>query len=158
MEWARALPSQTIYNALRNAKPVTPISTFAKTRNFRRLYEQAPPPKGLCVIGDAACCFNPVMVGTPQHSSDLHIQCVLLRLHGTAWYSVQSQRNSDFSVVHRHSFSPHLALCCCTLLKDCKSCMAGCPGLPICDAQHGVLRLQPISMSSPAYLIQCQQV
>ena len=70
MEWARTLPSPTIYNALSKAKPITPISTFAKTRNFRRMYEQAPPPKGLCVIGDAACSFNPVMVRS------LCLQCV----------------------------------------------------------------------------------
>lgn len=62
MDWVRNLPSPTIYDAIKDAKPITPISTYAKTHNFRRQYETAPPPKGLCVIGDAACCFNPVMV------------------------------------------------------------------------------------------------
>ena len=62
LEFARKLPSPTIYNALRQAKPLTPIISFAKTRNFRRLFEQVPPPKGLCVVGDAACCFNPINV------------------------------------------------------------------------------------------------
>lgn len=54
LEFARKLPSPTIYNALRQAKPLTPVISFAKTRNFRRLFEKVPPPTGLCVVGDAA--------------------------------------------------------------------------------------------------------
>ena len=64
LDFARSLPCKKIYNALRQAKPLSPITTFSKTRNFRRLYDKVPPPKGLCVVGDAACCFNPVYVSS----------------------------------------------------------------------------------------------
>lgn len=63
LEHARSLPSQTIYNALRSGKIVSKIRKYAKTGNFRRQFDKVPPPEGLCVIGDAACFFNPVNVG-----------------------------------------------------------------------------------------------
>ena len=62
LEFARSLPSQTIYNALHNGKIVSKISRYAKTGNFRRRFDKVSPPQGLCVIGDAACYFNPVNV------------------------------------------------------------------------------------------------
>ncbi|KAL3145131.1 hypothetical protein ABBQ38_001735 [Trebouxia sp. C0009 RCD-2024] len=60
LEWAGNLPSPTIHDTLVKAKPVSPISSYSKTDNFRRLFEKTPPPSGLCVIGDAACYFNPI--------------------------------------------------------------------------------------------------
>lgn len=64
LDFARSLPSPVIYDTLLQAKPVSPISTYAATGNFRRLFEAAPPPNGLCVIGDATCYFNPINVRT----------------------------------------------------------------------------------------------
>lgn len=70
MEWARNLPSPVIYDTLVKAKPVSPISSYSKTDNFRRLFEKTPPPAGLCVVGDAACYFNPIFVSAPcQHET-----------------------------------------------------------------------------------------
>ena len=62
LQFAKDLPSPVIYEALVHAKPVSPISAYRKTGNFRRLFEKAPPPNGLCVIGDANCYFNPINV------------------------------------------------------------------------------------------------
>lgn len=69
LEWARNLPSPVIYDTLKKAKPVSPISSYSKTDNFRRLFEKTPPPAGLCVVGDAACYFNPIFVSVRSHDS-----------------------------------------------------------------------------------------
>lgn len=62
LDFARQLPSPTIHNALKQAKPISKILSYTKTGNVRHQFEKAPPPDGLCVIGDAACYFNPVNV------------------------------------------------------------------------------------------------
>ncbi len=62
LDYARNLPSPTIHNAIAKATPVSPILSYSKTGNFRRLFEKQPPPEGLCVIGDAVCHFNPINV------------------------------------------------------------------------------------------------
>ncbi len=64
LEFARNLPNPLICQTILRAKPVSSISAYSGTDNFRRLFEAAPPPSGLCVIGDAACYFNPVNVRT----------------------------------------------------------------------------------------------
>lgn len=70
LQFAKDLPSPTIYEAIRHAKPVSDISAYRNTGNFRRLFEKAPPPNGLCVIGDAVCCFNPINVSLSTRKSN----------------------------------------------------------------------------------------
>jgi 2-polyprenyl-6-methoxyphenol hydroxylase-like FAD-dependent oxidoreductase len=46
---------------IKDAEPLTPIRGYRRTENQRRHYERVRPwPKGLVVLGDAACAFNPV--------------------------------------------------------------------------------------------------
>lgn len=64
LEFAQNLPNPLIWKTLVRAKPVSSTSAYSGTDNFRRLFEAAPPPSGLCVLGDAVCYFNPVNVRT----------------------------------------------------------------------------------------------
>lgn len=61
LEFARELSDPFIYDAIRDAEPVSPIYGYRRTENQWRHYERLPRwPGGLVVMGDAACGFNPV--------------------------------------------------------------------------------------------------
>ncbi len=61
LEFARSLRSPVLYEAIRDAEPLTPITAFRRTANHRRHYERlATWPRGFVVTGDAACAFNPI--------------------------------------------------------------------------------------------------
>lgn len=61
LDFARSLRSTLIYEAIRNAEPLTPITGYRGTENRRRHYEQLKRwLERLIVIGDGACAFNPV--------------------------------------------------------------------------------------------------
>jgi len=61
LEFARSLRSQALYQAIKNAQPLTPIISYRATENRLRHYERLNPwPERLIVVGDATCAFNPV--------------------------------------------------------------------------------------------------
>jgi len=61
LEFARNLRTPLIYEAIRNAEPLTPIHGYRRTANVRRYYERLDLwPEGFIVLGDALCAFNPV--------------------------------------------------------------------------------------------------
>ncbi len=61
LEFARSLPDPTLYNAIRDAEPLTPIYGYRRTENQLRHYERLEHwPDNLVALGDAVCAFNPV--------------------------------------------------------------------------------------------------
>jgi 2-polyprenyl-6-methoxyphenol hydroxylase-like FAD-dependent oxidoreductase len=60
-EFLKTLRTQTVYNAVKDAKPVGEIARFVLPSSVRRHFEKLQTfPPGLLVIGDGVCRFNPV--------------------------------------------------------------------------------------------------
>ncbi|MEG4115101.1 MULTISPECIES: 2-polyprenyl-6-methoxyphenol hydroxylase-like oxidoreductase [unclassified Microcoleus] len=61
LEFARSLPTPTIYDAIKDAEAITPIYSYRGTENRLRHYDRLSRyPENLAVIGHAVCAFNPV--------------------------------------------------------------------------------------------------
>lgn len=61
LEFARALISPVIFDAIREAEPCSPIRGFRNTENRWRHFERlASWPRRFVVIGDGVCAFNPI--------------------------------------------------------------------------------------------------
>jgi 2-polyprenyl-6-methoxyphenol hydroxylase-like FAD-dependent oxidoreductase len=61
LEYARSLPEPSLYEAIKEAEPVTPIVTYKYAANRWRHYERmARLPEGFVILGEAVCSFNPI--------------------------------------------------------------------------------------------------
>jgi flavin-dependent dehydrogenase len=61
LDFARNLRSPRLYEAIRDAQPLTPIYGYRRTENCLRHYERLRCwPERFVVLGDAVCTFNPV--------------------------------------------------------------------------------------------------
>ncbi|MBO0778825.1 MAG: FAD-dependent oxidoreductase [Ktedonobacteraceae bacterium] len=60
LAFARSLVKPDLYEAIKDAKPLSPIAIHKVPTDRWRHYERAHMPDGLIVLGDAACSFNPI--------------------------------------------------------------------------------------------------
>jgi 2-polyprenyl-6-methoxyphenol hydroxylase-like FAD-dependent oxidoreductase len=61
LEFARSLRAPIIYEAIKNAQPISPVYSYRRTENCWHHYEKLSRfPEGLIVLGDAVCALNPV--------------------------------------------------------------------------------------------------
>jgi 2-polyprenyl-6-methoxyphenol hydroxylase-like FAD-dependent oxidoreductase len=61
LEFARSLAQPDLYEAVKDAEPVTPLAVYKYSANRWRRYERMERlPEGFILIGDAVCSFNPV--------------------------------------------------------------------------------------------------
>ena len=61
LDFARSLPDQTIYNAIKNAKPLSSVKVHRGTENRLRQFDKLTrQPRNFIALGDAVCAFNPV--------------------------------------------------------------------------------------------------
>lgn len=61
LDFARSLPQPDLYEAIKEAEPLTPIFTYKYSANRWRHYERMSRfPEGFVILGDAVCNFNPV--------------------------------------------------------------------------------------------------
>jgi 2-polyprenyl-6-methoxyphenol hydroxylase-like FAD-dependent oxidoreductase len=60
LEFARSLATPVLYEAIKDATPLSPVYGYQRMENRLRQYERlARWPEGLIVFGDAVCAFNP---------------------------------------------------------------------------------------------------
>ncbi|MGD9890624.1 MAG: NAD(P)/FAD-dependent oxidoreductase [Dehalococcoidia bacterium] len=61
LEFARTLRTPLLYEAIKDAAPLTNISGYQRTENQRRHYERLQRrPERFLITGDAVCAFNPI--------------------------------------------------------------------------------------------------
>lgn len=61
LSFARSLPDATLYETIKEATPISPIYGYRRAANRIRHFEQVKRyPEQFLVLGDAACCFNPI--------------------------------------------------------------------------------------------------
>jgi 2-polyprenyl-6-methoxyphenol hydroxylase-like FAD-dependent oxidoreductase len=60
LEFARTLRNPVLYEAVKDANPLSAVYSYRRTENRLRHYEQLPRlPEGVVVLGDAVFAFNP---------------------------------------------------------------------------------------------------
>jgi len=61
LEYARSLAQPDVYEAIKDAEPLTPVLTYKYSANRWQHYERMPHfLEGFVIMGDAVCSFNPV--------------------------------------------------------------------------------------------------
>src|SRR5262245_43733709 len=96
IEFAKSLPNPTLYEALVNARFVTPVARMIYPANRFRHYEKLESlPEGFVPIGDALCSFNPTY-GQGMSSAGLQAEALF------DTFDARSQDDSIRELTRRH--------------------------------------------------------
>jgi 2-polyprenyl-6-methoxyphenol hydroxylase-like FAD-dependent oxidoreductase len=61
LDFARSLRTPILYDAVKDAEPLSRVFGYRATENRKRLYEElSRQPDNFLILGDAVCSFNPV--------------------------------------------------------------------------------------------------
>ena len=61
LDYARGLSQPDIYEAIKEAEPLTPVFTYKySTKRWRHYERMSRFPDGFVILGDAVCSFNPI--------------------------------------------------------------------------------------------------
>ncbi|MEM6529937.1 MAG: FAD-dependent monooxygenase, partial [Chloroflexota bacterium] len=87
LEYAATLSDPSLYEAIRVARPLTPVRAYRTPTNYLRHYEQLTRLPGHFIItGDAVCAFNPIYgQGMTTSAMDSVVLAEALRDHGPGW-------------------------------------------------------------------------
>ncbi|MEO3782676.1 hypothetical protein ABGB12_05075 [Actinocorallia sp. B10E7] len=95
LEYARGLRDPVLYEAIKDAEPLTPVVSFRRTANHRRHYDRIRSwPAGFAAIGDSVCAFNPIYGQgiTVAAISALELDRMLREDRTTRWFQKRAKR------------------------------------------------------------------
>ncbi|MBC8097970.1 MAG: FAD-dependent monooxygenase [Armatimonadetes bacterium] len=83
LEYARSLATPALYDAIKDAQPISPIYGYRRLENRMRHYEKLPRrPENFIITGDAAIAFNPIYgQGMTAAALDAEVLQALLGKH-----------------------------------------------------------------------------
>ena len=98
LAWAKALPDPSIYEAIRVAKPLSPIKLYRTPTNRLRHFEKLERhPKRLIFTGDSVCAFNPIY-GQGMTTSAMDAEVLQTALQRTGYAAPNFERGFQRSI------------------------------------------------------------
>lgn len=98
LEYARGLRDPVLYEAVKDAEPLTPVVSFRRTANHRRHYERIRSwPEGFAAVGDSVCAFNPIYGQgiTVAAAGALELGRMLREGRTTRWFQKRVKRAGE---------------------------------------------------------------
>lgn len=96
LEFTRTMEHPAIYDAIKQAKPISPIYAYRRTENRWRHYERLSQlPDHFILLGDAVCAFNPVYgqgITVAALGADLLNRCLIQQKGSLKGFSRRFQK------------------------------------------------------------------